>query len=47
MIIMSKAGVSFENVKAELMNDEEFGEKYERLKPRYEIIYFPAGKRKL
>lgn len=35
---MSKAGVSFENVKTELMADEEFREEYERLKPRYEII---------
>lgn len=35
---MSKAGASFEDVKIELMQDEEFREEYERLRPRYEII---------
>lgn len=35
---MSRAGVPFESVKAELMQDNEFREEYERLKPRYEII---------
>ena len=35
---MSKAGVSFEEVKTELLRDEEFKEEYERLRPRYEAI---------
>ena len=35
---MSKASVSFETIKNELMTDEEFKSEYERLKPRYEII---------
>ena len=35
---MSKASVSFETIKNELMKDEEFKSEYERLKPRYEII---------
>ena len=37
-IRMSKASVSFETIKNELMKDEEFKSEYERLKPRYEII---------
>lgn len=35
---MSKAGVSFEKVKDELMMDEEFRSEYEKLQPRYELI---------
>ena len=35
---MSKTSVSFETVKNELMQDEEFRSEYEKLKPRYEII---------
>lgn len=35
---MSKASVSFETIKNELMKDEEFKSEYERLKPRYDII---------
>lgn len=35
---MSKASVSFEAIKNELMTDEEFKSEYERLKPRYDII---------
>ncbi len=35
---MSKAGVSFEEIKRELMRDAEFAEEYEKLGPRYEII---------
>lgn len=35
---MSKASVSFDAVKNELMQDEEFRSEYEKLQPRYEII---------
>lgn len=35
---MSKASVSFENVKNNLMLDAEFKEEYEKLKPRYQVI---------
>ena len=35
---MSKASVSFDAIKNELMLDEEFRSEYEKLKPRYEII---------
>ena len=35
---MSKTSVSFETVKNELMQDEEFRSEYEKLKPRYENI---------
>ena len=35
---MSRAGVSFEVVKNELMQDDEFKREYEKLRPRYEII---------
>ncbi len=35
---MSKAGVSFETIKNNLMLDEEFKSEYEKLRPRYEII---------
>ena len=35
---MSKPGIHFENIKAELMQDEEFQKEYERLSPRYEVI---------
>lgn len=32
------AGVKFNDIKAKLMEDVEFEEKYNRLKPRYELI---------
>lgn len=35
---MSKASVSFDSIKNELMMDEEFRKEYDKLKPRYEII---------
>ena len=35
---MSRAGVDFKSMKAELMQDEQFREEYEKLRPRYEII---------
>ena len=35
---MSKASVSFDSVKNELMMDEDFRKEYDKLKPRYEII---------
>ena len=35
---MSKAGVSFDLIKNDIMQDEEFKKEYDRLRPRYEII---------
>lgn len=35
---MSKAGVSFDSIKNDLMLDKEFKEEYEKLQPRYEVI---------
>ena len=35
---MSRAGVDFKSIKAELMQDEQFRAEYEKLRPRYEII---------
>ena len=35
---MSKASVSFDSIKSQLMLDEEFKTEYDRLQPRYEII---------
>ena len=35
---MSKAGVKFERIKEKLLEEEEFSNEYERLKPRYDII---------
>lgn len=35
---MTKAGISFEEMKADMMKDEEFRTEYEKLKPRYEAI---------
>ena len=35
---MNKAGVSFELIKNELMQDEAFKKEYDKLRPRYEII---------
>ncbi len=35
---MTKAGISFEEVKADMLKDEEFKIEYEKLKPRYEAI---------
>lgn len=37
-VIMSRAGVKFNEVKQLLMKDIEFKEEYEKLKPRYDII---------
>lgn len=35
---MSKAGLSFEKMKADLLKDEEFKAEYEKLRPRYEAV---------
>lgn len=35
---MTKAGISFEEMKADVLKDEEFKAEYEKLKPRYEAI---------
>lgn len=35
---MSKAGISFEEMKIDMFKDEEFRIEYEKLKPRYEAI---------
>ena len=35
---MNKPGISFESVRTELMQDEEFQKEYERLQLRYEVI---------
>ena len=35
---MSKSGVEFSKIREELMQDEEFKDEYEKLKPRYELI---------
>lgn len=35
---MNKAGISFEEMKADMLKDEEFKTEYEKLKPRYEAI---------
>ena len=35
---MSRAGVSFDSIKQQLMEDAEFAQEYERLRPRYEVI---------
>lgn len=35
---MSKAGISFEEMKADMLKDEEFKIEYEKLQPRYEAI---------
>ncbi len=35
---MSRAGRSFEEMKADMLKDEEFKIEYEKLKPRYEAI---------
>ncbi len=35
---MSKAGISFEEMKADMLKDEQFKIEYEKLKPRYEAI---------
>lgn len=35
---MSKAGISFEEMKIDMLKDEEFRIEYEKLKPRYEAI---------
>ena len=35
---MNKAGISFEEMKADMLKDEEFKSEYEKLKPRYEAI---------
>lgn len=35
---MSKAGISSEEMKSDMLKDEEFKIEYEKLKPRYEAI---------
>lgn len=35
---MSRVGISFEEVKADLLKNEEFAAEYENLRPRYEAI---------
>lgn len=35
---MTKAGISFEEMKADMLKDEEFKLEYEKLQPRYETI---------
>lgn len=35
---MTKAGISFEEMKTDMLKDEEFKAEYEKLKPRYEAI---------
>ncbi len=35
---MSKAGISFEEMKSDMLKDGEFKIEYEKLKPRYEAI---------
>ena len=35
---MSKAGISFEEMKSDMLKDEEFRIEYEKLRPRYEAI---------
>ncbi len=35
---MSKAGISFEEIKKEMLQDAEFKAEYEKLRPRYEAI---------
>lgn len=35
---MSNAGISFDEMKKELLKDDEFKAEYEKLKPRYEAI---------
>lgn len=34
----SKAGISFEQIKKEMLEDEKFKEEYDKLRPRYEAI---------
>lgn len=35
---MSKVSVRFDEIKVQLMEDEEFKEEYDKLSPRYEVI---------
>ena len=35
---MNRAGISFEEMKSDMLKDEEFKIEYEKLKPRYEAI---------
>lgn len=35
---MTKVGISFEEMKADMLKDEEFKVEYEKLRPRYEAI---------
>ncbi len=35
---MTKAGISFDEMKEDMLKDEEFRIEYEKLKPRYEAI---------
>ena len=38
MMKMKKAGISFEEIKSDMLKDEEFRSEYVKLKPRYEAI---------
>ena len=35
---MNKASISFEEMKVDMLKDDEFKKEYEKLKPRYEAI---------
>lgn len=35
---MTKAGISFDEMKEDMLKDEEFRVEYKKLKPRYEAI---------
>ena len=37
-VTMNKAGVKFDEIKELLMKDDEFKTKYNKLKPRYDVI---------
>ena len=43
---MTKAGISFDEMKEDMLKDEEFRIEYEKLKPRYEAIEQIIGARK-
>lgn len=36
--MMNRTGISFEEMKADMLKDAEFKSEYEKLKPRYEMI---------
>ena len=37
-VVMNNVGMSFSDVKNQLLQDEEFSKEYEKLKPRYAVI---------